>query len=146
MTATEFSEAIAHVSKGLPAVDWRDVEADVTRMLADTDWFTDWTHRYRPGTRATSINYAVTWKWIHVANAHLTTTPAWAQPVGRATRAAYRQFAQSLGPRQQEALLVAPEEPLGRSETGAEMPPGSNQQGPDRQRWARIADLSSRCH
>lgn len=89
--------------------DYRDREQQVHALTASDAWFEQWADEHRPGTRATSYAYAVTYLWCVHAGGLSSSSPAWAAPPPRPVRAAYRQFAASLRPWAAAALLaVAP--------------------------------------
>ncbi|CAM3539237.1 TniQ family protein [Isoptericola cucumis] len=68
------------------------------------DWFLPWSSAQRPGTRKSSLPYAVTWLWCHVAGGLLSTSPGWPDPPDRPARTAYRQFEAALSPQAATSL------------------------------------------
>ncbi|WP_277212725.1 TniQ family protein [Isoptericola croceus] len=86
------------------------LEGLVRASAEESDWFHDWSKQYRPGTRRSSLPYAVTWLWCHVAGGLLRTSPAWPEPPEQTVRAAFRQFEATLTPWATAALaaLVRP--------------------------------------
>jgi hypothetical protein len=85
--------------------NFRVFEAKVACRWPSYRWFEEWVRAVRPNTRRESRGYALTWQWVHVARAHLDTSPAWnGQMPSAVQRAHYRQFAASLNDEQQGAL------------------------------------------
>ena len=112
---TEWSGRLKAVWEGLrdewsPTGRWnyRNFEAKVARRRQLTRWFHEWADAVRPNTRDSSRGYALTFQWIHVACAHLDTSPAWdGQRPTAVQRAYYRQFEDSLDERQRFELSHA---------------------------------------
>ncbi len=96
-------EALTAVARDLPTANRREVEARVRGLRRGRSWFEVFAAN-RPGTRASSKGYAITWIWLNVAHGHLATSPGWTTPPTGRQRALYRQFAHSLGHRNKEHL------------------------------------------
>ncbi|MCC2321266.1 TniQ family protein [Cellulomonas xiejunii] len=87
--------------------NYRDREQQVRALATSDAWFEQWVGEHRPGTRARSFPYAVTYLWCVHAGGLLSTSPAWTIPPARRSRVAYRQFAASLRPLAIAALTQA---------------------------------------
>ncbi|NDO90134.1 TniQ family protein [Cellulosimicrobium composti] len=85
---------------------YREREQQVRALTGSDAWFERWADEQRPGTRATSHPYAVTYLWCVHAGGLSSSSPAWATPPPRLVRVAYRQFAASLRPPAAAALLA----------------------------------------
>lgn len=110
VTTQEWEKRIRAAVTDVRPRNYRATEAKIEHRLHLTSrWFQEWVRHYRPGTRDTSVSYALTWQWVHVAHAHLDLSPAWQG--GQTTakgRALYRQFENSLNDEQQFELAYAP--------------------------------------
>ncbi|WP_281965055.1 TniQ family protein [Serinicoccus marinus] len=109
VTAQEWEDRIWNAINDVRRRNYRATEAKIEhRLHLSSRWFLDWVRKYRPGTHYTSVSYALTWQWVHVAHAHLDLSPAWAgrRPIGN-DRALYRQFENSLDDQQQFELAYA---------------------------------------
>ncbi|KFD44547.1 hypothetical protein IU11_01395 [Cellulosimicrobium sp. MM] len=87
--------------------NFRAREHQVRQLPAD-DWFEAWAGDFRPGTRLTSVRYAVAFLWCRWASGILATSPGWTAAPTRTERSAYRQFASSLDRHAAQALLAIP--------------------------------------
>lgn len=102
VSVDELLSRLQALATALPVVDHRQLEAKVRRLAETDDWFTAWCREARPGTRASSRLYAITWFWEHRAGGHPLTSPVQA----RQGLTSYRQFSQALTPAMQRALLA----------------------------------------
>ena len=109
VTADEWKARIWRAGEESPRRDYRALETKLRHRLGMSRWFDEWARRYRPGTRQSSYDLAVTWQWVHVAHAHLELSPAWhgTKPPAK-DRARYRKFEHSLNEQQQSELATAP--------------------------------------
>lgn len=106
-TTDRYVEALWAAAARLPDHDYRALEGAIIRRRCRTRWFTRWARAHRPRTRGSSRAYALTWLWVHLAYAHLDTSPVWPAGPTRAERAAYRRFADSLTDQQRQTLRTA---------------------------------------
>lgn len=90
---TDWLTGLAGVAADLPSVGYRAREQQVQALVSRQRWFTRWA-RCRPGTKAVSKSYAITWLWLNYAGGHPDTTPA--VQIADAYRASFRQFERSL--------------------------------------------------
>lgn len=97
-------DAITRLAAHLPALDHRQAEHTVRAFAHDPSWFAEWGNHHRPGTRPTSITYALAWLWTETAHGHLDAAPGWTTPPSRDERARARRFAASLTNSQQTHL------------------------------------------
>ncbi|MGL5826479.1 MAG: TniQ family protein [Nocardioides sp.] len=79
-------------------VDYRDLENRIHHLGRTTRWFTRWARNHRPGTRASSHRYAVTWLWLEAAHGHVTSAPLSATPWN------FQKFARSVTAAQTQTL------------------------------------------
>lgn len=86
-------------------VDYRSREAVVRSLASTARWYRRWARIYRPGSRATSSGYAVTWLWTEYAHGHIDTSPGWQQPPDHTDRARFRRYAKRLSADATNALL-----------------------------------------
>lgn len=115
---TDWSTQLTSLAADLEDIDYRKREQEVGTLANSHNWFRTW-KATRPGTRASSRPYAVTWLWLHHARGLLDTSPARAEPSTFNT--GYRQFTARLTDQHKAALLTivnavrgpdaAPEEP-----------------------------------
>lgn len=79
-----------------------------------TRWFNEWARRNRPDARYDDHHLALTWQWVHVAQAHLDRSPAWRdkKPTTK-DRAHYRGLEVSLDRKQRIPLDQALDEHRG---------------------------------
>jgi hypothetical protein len=111
VTADEWKSRIWRAGEETERRDYRATEAKVARRLNSWRWFEEWARHCRPSTRDSSKPYAITWQWVHVANAHPDLSPVWRgkKPTAK-DRARYRRFESSLDARQQLELAHAARE------------------------------------
>ncbi|WP_299450833.1 TniQ family protein [uncultured Serinicoccus sp.] len=108
-TTQEWQDRIRAAITDVRPRNYRATEAKIEHRLHLTNrWFHEWTRLHRPGTHYTSVSYALTWQWVHVAHAHLDLSPTWqgTRPTAK-ERALYRQFENSLNDKQQFELAYA---------------------------------------
>lgn len=109
VTTQEWQDRIRAAVTDVRPRNYRATEDKIEHRLHLTNrWFHEWIRKYRPGTHFTSVSYALTWQWVHVAHAHLDLSPAWKgrRPTAK-ERALYRQFEDSLNDQQQFELAYA---------------------------------------
>jgi len=94
---TVFTVRLEELAADLLDVDHRDRENAVRTLTRRRRWFADYAATRR-GTRPSSRGYAITWLWVHHAQGHLLTSPAWPVPPDRTARARYRAFERALTP------------------------------------------------
>lgn len=108
VSADEWKSRIWRAGEETDRRDYRATEAKVARRLHAWHWFEEWVRDCRPATHDSSQPYAVTWQWVHVANAHLDPSPAWRGKKPTINdRANYRRFSHSLGQSQRLGLANA---------------------------------------
>lgn len=109
VTTEEWEDRIRAAVTDLRPRNYRATESKIEHRLHLTSrWFQEWVRHCRPGTHYTSVGYALTWQWVHVAHAHIDISPAWGGKTPTAKdRALYRQFENSLDDHQQFELAYA---------------------------------------
>lgn len=111
ISTEEWAARVHRALTDLTPRDYRALEAQVHELAEHDEWFQQWVHACRPGTRGTSRALAITWLWVHTAHGHLDMSPGWhGRRPDPDQRHSYRQFARSLTPSQQDRLaeLVTP--------------------------------------
>lgn len=77
--------------------NYRALERRVVELARSPDvWFAEWSRMAKPRRRTAALPHAITWMWCEVAQGWLETSPAWAPPVTRQSKAAYRVFRDTL--------------------------------------------------
>ncbi len=101
ISAEEWKSRIWRAGEEIERRDYRATEAKIHHRLGMTCWFNEWARRNRPGARYGDHDLALTWQWVHVAHAHLDSSPVWRgkRPTAK-DRARYRRFVASLDARQ----------------------------------------------
>ena len=108
VSADEWKGRIWRAGEETERRDYRATEAKIHHRLGMTRWFNEWARRNRPNARYGDHDLALTWQWVHVANAHLDLSPVWRgqKPIAK-ERGHYRRFENSLNTRQQLELALA---------------------------------------
>ena len=108
VAADEWEARIRRAIEETPRKNYRALEAKIRHRLGMSRWFDEWARLNRPRTQQGSYDLGLTWQWVHVAHAHLDTSPAWRrrQPT-RKDRPRYRLFEASLDDKQRRGLTHA---------------------------------------
>jgi hypothetical protein len=102
---TTWLSHLTQAATDLEPIDYRAREDQVAALPANPQALADF-YASRPGTRASSAAYVLTWLWTTYAGASIDTSPAAPRPVTRRWRAACGEFAHTLSDEHQQRLLA----------------------------------------